>query len=98
LGDARIAGYDAPTTIELGYTTIFPIWRGLLAPGDMTDDAYGFWVEACGEVEESAEWAVERANNGLLPLRLLGDDFTEYALDAVDSFRTLSEPYGLVAK
>jgi putative tricarboxylic transport membrane protein len=98
LGDARIAGYDAPTTIELGYTTIFPIWRGLLAPGDMTDDAYGFWVEACGVVEESAEWAVERANNGLLPLRLLGDEFTAYALDAVDSFRTLSEPYGLVAK
>jgi putative tricarboxylic transport membrane protein len=98
LGDARIAGYDAPTTIELGYTTIFPIWRGLLAPGDMTDDAYGFWVEACGEVEESAEWAIERANNGLLPLRLLGDEFTAYALDAVDSFRTLSEPYGLVAE
>jgi putative tricarboxylic transport membrane protein len=97
LGDTRIADYDAPTTIELGYTTIFPIWRGLLAPGDMTDDAYAFWVDALGKVEESPEWAIERANNGLLPLRLLGDEFTAYALDAVDSFRTLSEPYGLVA-
>jgi putative tricarboxylic transport membrane protein len=97
LGNARIAGYDAPTTIELGYETIFPIWRGLLAPGDMSDEAYAFWVEACGDVEESPEWAVERANNGLLPLRLLGDDFTAYALDAVNSFRTLSEPFGLVA-
>ena len=97
LGDQRIADYDAPTTIELGYTTIFPIWRGLLAPGGMSDAAYDFWVDALGKVEESPEWAIERANNGLLPLRLLGDDFTAYALDAVDSFRTLSEPYGLVA-
>ena len=31
------------------------------------------------------------------PLRLLGDDFQAFALDAVASFRTLSEPYGLVA-
>ncbi len=97
LGDKRIEGYDAPTTIELGYTTIFPIWRGLLAPGDMTDEAYAFWVDALGKVEASPEWAIERENNGLLPLRLLGEDFTLYALDAVDSFRTLSEPYGLVA-
>jgi len=97
LGDQRISGYDAPTSIELGYTTIFPIWRGLLAPGDMSDAAYAYWVDALGVVEESPEWAIERANNGLLPLRLLGDDFTAYVIDAINSFRILSEPYGLVA-
>ena len=97
MGPTRIDGYDAPTTIELGYETIFPIWRGLLAPGGMSDEAYDFWVEALGEVEESDAWAVERENNGLLPLRLLGDEFTEYALDAVESFRKFSEPFGLVA-
>jgi putative tricarboxylic transport membrane protein len=97
LGDQRIAGYEAPTSIELGYTTIFPIWRGLLAPGGMSDAAYDYWVDALGVVEESPEWAIERANNGLLPLRLLGDDFTAYVIDAINSFRILSEPYGLVA-
>ncbi len=97
MGEDRIDGMDAPTTIELGYTTIFPIWRGLLAPGGMSDEAYDFWVDALGEVEASDAWAVERENNGLLPLRLLGADFQEFALDAVDSFRTLSEPFGLVA-
>jgi putative tricarboxylic transport membrane protein len=97
MGEDRIDGMDAPTTIELGYKTIFPIWRGLLAPGGMSDEAYDFWVEALGEVEASDAWAVERENNGLLPLRLLGADFEAFALDAVDSFRTLSEPFGLVA-
>ncbi|MCH8899999.1 MAG: tripartite tricarboxylate transporter substrate binding protein [Acidobacteria bacterium] len=97
MGEDRIDGMDAPTTIELGYTTIFPIWRGLLAPGGMSDEAYDFWVDALGEVEASDAWAVERENNGLLPLRLLGADFEAFALDAVNSFRVLSEPFGLVA-
>jgi putative tricarboxylic transport membrane protein len=97
MGEDRIEGMDAPTTIELGYTTIFPIWRGLLAPGGMSDEAYAFWVQALGDVESSPEWAAARADNGLSPLRLLGDDFQTFALDAVDSFRTLSEPFGLVA-
>ncbi len=97
MGEDRIDGMDAPTTIELGYSTIFPIWRGLLAPGGMSDEAYDFWVDALGKVEASPEWAAARTDNGLSPLRLLGDDFQAFALDAVDSFRTLSEPFGLVA-
>ena len=97
MAEDRIEGMDAPTTIELGYTTIFPIWRGLLAPGGMSDEAYEFWVDALGKVEASDEWAVARAGNGLSPLRLLGDDFQAFALDAVNKFRLLSEPFGLVA-
>jgi putative tricarboxylic transport membrane protein len=96
MAEDRIDGMDAPTTIELGYTTIFPIWRGLLAPGDMSDEAFDFWVDALGKVEASDEWAVARAGNGLSPLRLLGDDFQAFALDAVSKFRALSEPFGLV--
>jgi len=91
-----VEGMDAPTTIELGYTMIFPVWRGLLAPGGMSDEAYDFWVDALGQVEASDDWAVARADNGLSPLRLLGADFEEFALDAVQSFHDLSEPFGLV--
>lgn len=97
MAEDRIEGMDAPTTIELGYTTIFPVWRGLLAPGGMSDEAYAFWVDALGQVEASDEWAAARAENGLSPLRLLGDDFQAFALDVVSKFRTLSEPFGLVA-
>jgi putative tricarboxylic transport membrane protein len=97
MGNDRIEGMDAPTTVELGYETIFPVWRGLLAPGGMSDEAYDFWVDAIGQVEASPDWATARADNGLSPLRLLGDDFQAFALDAVDSFRKLSEPFGLVA-
>ena len=99
MAEDRVPGMDdIPTTTELGYETIFPIWRGLLAPGGMSDEAYDFWVDAIGQVEASDEWAAAREENGLSPLRLIGDDFQEFALDAVDDFRTLSEPFGLVAE
>ncbi len=99
MAEDRVPGMDdVPTTVELGYETIFPIWRGLLAPGGMSDEAYDFWVDALGQVEASPEWAAAREENGLSPLRLLGDDFQGFALDAVGDFRTLSEPFGLVAE
>ncbi len=99
MAEDRVPGMDdVPTTTELGYETIFPIWRGLLAPGGMSDEAYDFWVDALGQVEASPEWAAAREENGLSPLRLLGDDFQGFALQAVTDFRTLSEPFGLVAE
>ncbi len=99
MADDRVPGMDdIPTTVELGYETIFPIWRGLLAPGGMSDEAYDYWVDALGQVEASDEWAAAREENGLSPLRLLGDDFQAFALQAVTDFRNLSEPFGLVAE
>jgi putative tricarboxylic transport membrane protein len=99
MAEDRVPGMDdVPTTIELGYETIFPIWRGLLAPGGMSDEAYDFWVDASGQGEASPEWAEAREGNGLSPLRLIGDDFETFALQAVDDFRVLSEPFGLVVE
>ena len=99
MAEDRVPGMpDVPTTVELGYQTIFPIWRGLLAPGGMSDEAYDFWVDAIGQVEASPEWVAARDENGLSPLRLTGDEFQSFALDAVADFRSLSEPFGLVAE
>ena len=99
MAEERVPGMDdIPTTVELGFETTFPIWRGLLAPGGMSDEAYDYWVDALGQVEASPEWAAAREENGLSPLRLLGDDFQGFALEAVTDFRNLSEPFGLVAE
>ncbi len=99
MAEDRMAGMpDVPTTRELGYETIFPIWRGLLAPGGMSDEAYEFWVDAIGQIEASPEWAAAREENGLEPLRLIGDDFQTFALQAVADFKDLSEPFGLIAE
>ncbi len=99
MSEERVPGLDdVPTTVELGYETTFPIWRGLLAPSGMSDEAYDFWVDAIGQVEESEEWKETREESGLLELRLTGEEFQIFALNAVEEFRALSEPFGLVAE
>lgn len=86
---------DVPTAKELGYDIEWIVWRGVLGPGGMSDEAYDFWVDAIGTVEEASQWQTLRDDSGLAPLRLLGADFESFILDQVDAFRTLSESLGL---
>lgn len=86
---------DIPTVKELGHDMEWIVWRGLLGPGGMSDEAYDFWVDALGAVEASEEWQEIRDDSGIAPLRLLGDEFAEFVADQVDDFATLSESLGL---
>lgn len=86
---------DIPTVSELGYEMEWIVWRGLLGPGGMTDEAYDYWVDALGAVEASEEWQKIRDDSGIAPLRLLGDDFADFVSEQVDDFAALSESLGL---
>ena len=47
----------APTMDELGYDVVqCPMWRGILAPGSMSEEAQQYWSEIFGKVAESDEW------------------------------------------
>ena len=35
-----------PTAKEQGIDAVGANWRGFYAPGEMSDDAYNFWVDA----------------------------------------------------
>lgn len=48
----------APTTLELGYNCVqSPMWRGVIAPGTMSEDAQLFWNDVFRQVTESEAWA-----------------------------------------
>ena len=49
---------DAPKLSEIGdYEDVeVPIWRGVAAPSEMSDEAVAFWSEALGKVSESDTW------------------------------------------
>lgn len=49
---------DAPKLSEIGdYEDVeVPIWRGVAAPAEMSDEAVAFWSEALGKVSESETW------------------------------------------
>ena len=49
---------DAPTLSEIGdYENVeVPVWRGVAAPKEMSDEAVAFYSEALKKVSETDEW------------------------------------------
>ncbi|MGV8831827.1 MAG: Bug family tripartite tricarboxylate transporter substrate binding protein [Devosia sp.] len=98
LAPERLEGDFAsyPTAREQGIDVIGANWRGFYAPGNMSDDAYNFWVSEIGAVYDSAEWKATMAQNGLAPLNLRGAEFQAFVQESVDSIATLSKEIGLI--
>lgn len=48
---------NAPTMEELGYNVVqSPMWRGVIAPGSMSEEAQQYWSEIFGKVCETEAW------------------------------------------
>jgi putative tricarboxylic transport membrane protein len=85
-----------PTAKEQGIDAVGANWRGFYVPGGMSDDAYGFWVDAVAKVYASDEWKKIMADNGLMPLDSSGDAFQKFVADQVAATTTLSKEIGLI--
>lgn len=47
----------APTMEELGYNVVeSPMWRGVIAPGSMSEEAQQYWSDIFGQVSETEAW------------------------------------------
>lgn len=59
---------DAPTLSEVGdYNDVeIPVWRGVAAPGAMSDEAAAFWSEVLKQVSESEAWKTEYLEKNML--------------------------------
>lgn len=69
---------DVPTTVEQGINVIFSQFRGIIAPGGITDEAKSYWVDACKKYVESEEFKTYMAENYMQTDPLFGDDFSTY--------------------
>lgn len=77
--DGRFA--DVPTMSEIGEYENFevPVWRGVVAPGSMPDEAVAYWSETFRAISESTEWKegyLEK--NGLTNQFMPWEEATEY--------------------
>ncbi|WP_212505822.1 tripartite tricarboxylate transporter substrate binding protein [Anaerotalea alkaliphila] len=81
-GSERFGGVfaDAPTFLELGYEDIrFEIYRGIVGPADMPQEAVDYWVETLETVTETEEWRVDYIDKFLLlPSFKGGEEAREY--------------------
>lgn len=59
---------DAPTLSEVGdYKDVeVPVWRGVAAPGAMSDEAAAFWSGILKQVAESEKWKTEYLEKNML--------------------------------
>jgi putative tricarboxylic transport membrane protein len=72
---------DIPTAKEQGIDVAFAQFRGLLAPGGISDSAKDYWVKAAKDFEKSDAYTAYVEDNFMQPAPEYGDDFTAY-LDA----------------
>lgn len=79
-----------PTAIEQGIEAVGANWRGFYAPGNMSDEAYDFWVAQIKTLYDSAEWKEVMAANGLEPLDLQGAAFQEFVAGSVAQIQALT--------
>lgn len=87
---------DVPTAKELGYDAEWIVFRGFFAPGNMSDEAYDWWVETLGTMAASPEWATTRDQGGLGEFFVAGPDFDEFVKNQITNFRQLSKDLGLL--
>ncbi|MEJ8472892.1 Bug family tripartite tricarboxylate transporter substrate binding protein [Roseibium algae] len=98
LSPERLPGEFAkfPTAKEQGIDAVGANWRGFYGPGNMSDEAYAYWVDAIAKLYASDEWKATMAQNGLAPLDLQGPEFEAFVSDSVDSITGISKEIGIL--
>jgi putative tricarboxylic transport membrane protein len=98
LSDRRLDGplADVPTATELGYPVTWATWRGFLLPGEVTETAYGTWVERLRALGESPAWEAARVRARVRPYLVVGADFEADVLAQLRELESLSREIGLL--
>ena len=98
LAPERLGGEfsEFPTAKEQGIDAIGANWRGFYAPGNMSDEAYNYWVDAVDTLYDTEEWKAVMETNGLAPLDLQGDEFQQFVADSVQNITDLSKEIGIL--
>ncbi|MEQ8968696.1 MAG: tripartite tricarboxylate transporter substrate-binding protein [Azospirillaceae bacterium] len=87
---------DFPTAREQGIDVVGANWRGFYAPGDMSDEAYDWWVAQLDEMYATEEWKQVMADNGLADLDLHGEEFASFVAESISQIETISTEIGLI--
>jgi putative tricarboxylic transport membrane protein len=78
---------SAPTLSELGYKNVeFPLWRGVVGPKTMSDEAAAYWAEVFKKVSQTEAWKknyLQKFLSAELPLfgKEAADYMTKYQAD-----------------
>ncbi len=70
---------NAPTIVELGYDNVeFPVWRSIVASGQMTPEAAVYWTDLFKKVYDTDAWKAYLQKSNLTPLFVGGQDMKAF--------------------
>lgn len=84
------------TAREQGFDVVAPNWRGFYIGGQVSDEAYQWWVDTMADLYKSDAWKQAMARNGLVPFWKGGDELEAFVAKQVKDIRQLSRELGLI--
>lgn len=80
---------DVPTLIELGYDVSLPMPRGVVLPGEVSEEVQQWWIDTLKKVAETPEWKAYIKDNSLTEYLLFGKEFESYLKETNDTFKRI---------
>ncbi|GAA5200544.1 Bug family tripartite tricarboxylate transporter substrate binding protein [Microbacterium jejuense] len=87
---------DAPTLVDEGYDVVLTNWRGVLAPGGISDAEAQALADVVTDMHDSAQWQSTLEDNGWTDAFLVGDDFDAFIVENVTAVGDTLQSIGLV--
>ncbi|WP_437583878.1 Bug family tripartite tricarboxylate transporter substrate binding protein [Paramicrobacterium sp. CJ85] len=87
---------DTPTITEAGYDVELTNWRGVLAPGDISDDERQALIDVVTQMYETDVWKDELEKKGWDDAFMAGDEFDEFLTDDIASVTETLKNIGLI--
>ncbi len=89
---------DTPTLIDEGYDVTLTNWRGLLAPGGISDDDAEALRTLVTDLHDTAAWGSTLEEKGWADAFLVGDEFQSFLDGNIAEVTTTLQTIGLVAR
>lgn len=94
--DRNVILPDAPTIIEAGYDLELTNWRGVLAPGNITDEERAQLLDLVEQLHASATWKGLLETNGWDDAYMVGDEFASYVDGNITDTQAVLKAVGLI--
>ncbi|MFV0333825.1 MAG: Bug family tripartite tricarboxylate transporter substrate binding protein [Tropicimonas sp.] len=88
---------DLPTFTEQGYDVVVSVFRGVVAAGDISDDAKAYLSDMVKALQETEAWKTQYLDaNGIVPGYLGPDEFGAYLEETNTLYKETLERLGLL--
>jgi tripartite-type tricarboxylate transporter receptor subunit TctC len=94
--DERIKGLEkVPTWKEQGVDMVFPHWRGVMGPPDMSDEEIEFWDKKIGKMVKTDAWKEILNNNEWEPFYKDSSEAKKFLKEETQKYDDLLQSSGL---